>query len=455
MKRKTFAAAGIAAVLFLSGCINIYTDGSAAASGSGEESASPDITADPSAKLETAEETEEVLETEQEEQTKTKGDTVSVKWIISPSMPVDQIDDPVQLLPSSSDYYNLYEGPGVQWADAVYYTGNVMYFGQNGKEGIMDYDGNVLIPAVFTKTSWGNAFAICQYVMNGIYGDINSSDMTAYLISSDFRTFSYENLLPTGLDVIAGFYTCNDRVYSDEGPLDEKSIPSDLCNKILVMKDTNGNTIGAQYVDSSGNTGAKWNYLMKDKYSCNGYAAVYKADDDRNSIGLVDISTGKLITSEWYQYSKWFEDGYCPVRKDGKWGYIDTEGNEVTDFIFEDASVSYNGRVFVKLNGKYGILDLKNTLEEKIAVTEETCASWTDNSKLRDANEVVGKVKVNVSGLNIRKLPNASSDKAGKTENGKSYDVYDIYNGATYTWYRIGDGQWIADNGSWVTYKEG
>lgn len=69
-------------------------------------------------------------------------------------------------------------------------------------------------------------------------------------------------------------------------------------------------------------------------------------------------------------------------------------------------------------------------------------------------NTVIGTVKVKVTGLRIRKDATVRSDAAGTAEYGKNYSVYDTKTGDGYTWYEIGENQWIADsNGSWLDYN--
>ncbi|MGN1389181.1 MAG: SH3 domain-containing protein [Bulleidia sp.] len=68
-------------------------------------------------------------------------------------------------------------------------------------------------------------------------------------------------------------------------------------------------------------------------------------------------------------------------------------------------------------------------------------------------SSVIGTVTVNVSGLNIRSSASTAGEKVGTAESGKSYDVLSTSNDGTYTWYQIGENQYIADNGSWCTYK--
>lgn len=64
----------------------------------------------------------------------------------------------------------------------------------------------------------------------------------------------------------------------------------------------------------------------------------------------------------------------------------------------------------------------------------------------------IGIVTVKVHGLNIRSSASTDAGKVGSTTNGQTYDVFSTTTAGGYTWYQIGEGKWIADNGSWVTY---
>ena len=48
-----------------------------------------------------------------------------------------------------------------------------------------------------------------------------------------------------------------------------------------------------------------------------------------------------------------------PVTKDGKWGFIDTKGKIIVPLIFDHAESSDGETAFVKINGKYGIIDVR------------------------------------------------------------------------------------------------
>lgn len=68
-------------------------------------------------------------------------------------------------------------------------------------------------------------------------------------------------------------------------------------------------------------------------------------------------------------------------------------------------------------------------------------------------DEEIGTITVNVDGLRIREDADTSSNSIGGVEAGKTYSVYATKENNGYTWYQIDEGQWIADNGSWVTFN--
>ena len=63
---------------------------------------------------------------------------------------------------------------------------------------------------------------------------------------------------------------------------------------------------------------------------------------------------------------------------------------------------------------------------------------------------------VTTESVNYRTGPGTSYAKAGTLESGVQVKVDPSYKKTAdgYTWYRIGEKQWIAGNREWVTYKE-
>jgi hypothetical protein len=65
----------------------------------------------------------------------------------------------------------------------------------------------------------------------------------------------------------------------------------------------------------------------------------------------------------------------------------------------------------------------------------------------------IGKLTVSIESINIRDTYATTGNPLGKALQGSSYDVLAVQTGEGYTWYEIGENQWIADsNGEWVAY---
>ncbi len=131
----------------------------------------------------------------------------------------------------------------------------------------------------------------------------------------------------------------------------------------------------------SGNTGAgkkdeKWVLVNIDgeakgdkKYSDiivddNGFCANQKCIFVKEKKGYYLINPkekkiGKLTFDGAKAFTK---DGYAAVCRDGKWGYIDTEGELVIDYTYEDAESFQNGLAAVFTDGKWGYIDTEGNL---------------------------------------------------------------------------------------------
>lgn len=87
--------------------------------------------------------------------------------------------------------------------------------------------------------------------------------------------------------------------------------------------------------------------------------------------------------------------------------------------------------------------------DEKPALIDETPRPemTSDPAALGNA---LGTVRVKVTSLHIRTQPTTSGDLVTDAKEGATYTFYDIQEADSYTWYRIGKEQWIADNGDWL-----
>lgn len=99
-----------------------------------------------------------------------------------------------------------------------------------------------------------------------------------------------------------------------------------------------------------------------------GIIGTQKGEGEGIKYGFID-SDGKVITDAIYDDTKYyvgassvssgFSQGLAPVKKNGRWGYIDLKGNIVINFKYDDADLFNDGLARVTINGKSGYINIK------------------------------------------------------------------------------------------------
>ena len=77
------------------------------------------------------------------------------------------------------------------------------------------------------------------------------------------------------------------------------------------------------------------------------YQNIYNENGER-------IDTKKYEINTVYSYSC----GSVPVKKDGKWGYMDKNGDMIIDAVFEKALPAFENRAWVCVDGYWGIIEI-------------------------------------------------------------------------------------------------
>ncbi len=343
----------------------------------------------------------------------------------------------------------------------INYTSDTIEVMQGNKSGVFDYSGNELYPVTIKKPvlhsrfddSSAIVFEYLHYVINGdgdkafsnnfrSIGNYNASTEYSALIMEQlrYREGKLEN------------YSFLDETYSEGTyPFDAYGIVREFDNNNIeigrVIFDNNGNYVADVQGDH-----------LDEAWIVNKMLIVQR----NGKYAFQSAVSGELITDFVYDSVKEFMDGYAPAKKNGKWGYINTEGTEVTDFIFDDASRLYKGNVYVSVDGVYGVLNLIENLDSGNIISAETCKADPDVvmkvAEQKDSMMIpIGHATVLVDNLNVRLEPSTGSDLAAEKhsiKNGQSFDVYAIDQNEGYTWYQIDDEMWIANDGTWVDYIE-
>ena len=94
-----------------------------------------------------------------------------------------------------------------------------------------------------------------------------------------------------------------------------------------------------------------------------------------NKYDYVISAEGSLMRVDTSQYGQYrmHSEGLMPVKKNGKWGYIDGDSNLVIPCIYDEVSLFNGGRAIVKYNGKEYVIDKKgNVMEDEEVIKKAT-----------------------------------------------------------------------------------
>nr|DAR26616.1 MAG TPA: Morphogenesis protein 1 hydrolase [Bacteriophage sp.] len=127
-----------------------------------------------------------------------------------------------------------------------------------------------------------------------------------------------------------------------------------------------------------------------------------------------EICAGKTTGSGWKK------------SPDGTWNLV--KGKKPTACYFIDDSINVI---------KNGGLNFKKIETPKV-------------TQVVDRNENIPQIRVIVDNLRVRTGHSTNSSVLGFVQNKGIYNDLETYNDGTYIWHRIDDGQWIADDGSWL-----
>ena len=76
-----------------------------------------------------------------------------------------------------------------------------------------------------------------------------------------------------------------------------------------------------------------------------------------NKVGFANSETQKIVIPCKYDFTSKFSEGLAAVVLNGKWGFIDKNGNEVTHIKYDSVGAFVEGLAPVRLNDKRGFID--------------------------------------------------------------------------------------------------
>lgn len=274
---------------------------------------------------------------------------------------------------------------------------------QNGKYGIIDYSGNMVVPAEYDDyyTCWCGEVTLFNIINEKNdeyeYCSIDSSNQVVYYAAEHhdsspkyYWNSNEEKIYVKDADEEQGEeYTGKKAVVvceadvkkSDNGFYDISPVSEPLYG--LAKKDKL--TLDMQYTDfyapaykgagltciAFENDEGKWGYVGSD-----GKTIIdFKCDGDMSAY------CGKVIDDEMAVHPYLFTDDYLPVSIDSSYGYYDIDGNcIVKPGEFDQARPAHNGKAWVMKSGKWGVIAFGDAPVEEDSSEEETTTTTTTTS---------------------------------------------------------------------------
>lgn len=345
------------------------------------------------------------------------------------------------------------------------YVSDAVVVEKNSRQGIVNMNGKELLPVdldVMNSSrmegisygwmkdgeSWKGVFAITSQIRGKAAVLLENCDSTQEISMDDYSS------TPPVQDYAAPYLALQNGVFgvvamtkndsgSTSGWAFEQLDPSVLTTRAVIdTVDDFCNTLHRVIYDPSSGSISELSSLgmYSEGTFVNGY---YQVTDSDGLVSVIDAANGQAIAHQ-YQRAGIPQEGYIPLRKYGKWGYMSLDGNEVTDFIFDDARAVNNGNAYVQFDGKWGIISFTKALQSEEGI---------DISSVSPActDEKEGEVEVIIYGLTIREGHSSDSGFIGNACVGSIYPYYETVSDGGYTWYRISQDAWIADqDGQWV-----
>ena len=253
---------------------------------------------------------------------------------------------------------------------------NIFVLQKNAKQGVYDLEGNMILPIQYENITFAgkylNANKDGKLLVFDVTGTLQNEDSYKsldtvadgkYSITIN-RSNQYGVIDSNKTNILENKYSYIEYTFDNYFivSLEGKSGVLDANNNIIipVEKDIIQNIRGTnmiQVIDSATNTSEFYNKKME-KVATQNDARIYIKDNyievaSANNIEYFDFDGNKQESNKIFNGNKIFAK-----QQDGKWGYVDKDGNTVVEFKYEMATnINEYGFGAIKLNGKWGVID--------------------------------------------------------------------------------------------------
>ncbi len=262
--------------------------------------------------------------------------------------------------------------PSYDWENVEYFENGTYVFTENGKKGLVDYNGKILIEAkyedffccscgvVFTDSARKNCLTLADdYTV--------SSEGEAEGHADHYGFYAYFDGKPVVVSV-------GNRVTAKEVPEKDGAITFEGVSLTADKKKGGYDASKIKYTGVFGYRTSDGTIVFDGTLSGavgfeNGLGAIKKdgkwayIDDDGQLLTDFLYSDTKVSNHLHDNNDVYLEsEGFIPVCKDEKWGWIDNRGNEVVSAEYDKTTPVYESHAWTCENGKWGILDLSKVV---------------------------------------------------------------------------------------------
>ncbi len=231
----------------------------------------------------------------------------------------------------------LYDNFYFTWKSKEWDFNEFIYAKKEGKYGFINKQGKEIIPCIYdqtTQTPEKFRRGLVQMKKEGKYGLLDESGNVKIDFEYEYPFFWY-----------------------DSKRLSSKFVTS--------LKDSFFDFIDIQ----------KFKVFRTDYTNASDFVEGFSIVEKNGKDGFVDTLLQLRIPCIYY-FAKEFNNGLAPVcNLDHKWGVIDTDGDTIIDFKFDNIDVFQNGITKVELNKKLGCLNEKGEVVVPIEYDEILCSS--------------------------------------------------------------------------------
>lgn len=305
------------------------------------------------------------------DQLETNSNEFQVHWIMKPTIEATSLDDLSSGCFKEKGYPKL---DSTHAPKSLYdYNPNACAIINGDEVTIMSYDGEVLVDNLqldsdYVKQTDDSSYVYAfksndeQVVLNESY-EIDDSISLKESIEENYFYMVDQKIYMNDDEI--EFDTFKQNISSNQSGNEYYYLPiyknNDLNEKLGYAKLDQDGSIVFENLFKNGPIDESNDTLLNGMIVCN----------TKDHAEILDMNNGTDIRLFDYKSAKVFVDGYCPAQciNSHQWGIIDENDEEYTDFMFDDMSSFYDGKAFVIVEGKCGIIEFKSELDQGKTLT--------------------------------------------------------------------------------------